>query len=97
MLLSVRGCDAAQEALSLMLEWRLLPNEEARLQVVSALQSTESGRIIYSELCQRQRNLQELVSLSVSACVPYMLIKQSRMTITKNEPQKSNRKEDRES
>ncbi|XP_031784390.1 C-Maf-inducing protein isoform X2 [Nasonia vitripennis] len=59
-LLGVRGCDAAQEALCLMLEWRLLPNEEARLQVVSALQSTESGKTRYSALCQRQRNLQEL-------------------------------------
>ncbi|XP_046629601.1 C-Maf-inducing protein-like [Neodiprion virginianus] len=59
-LLGVRGCDAAQEALCLMLEWRLLPNEEARLQVVSALQSTASGRTKYAALCQRQRNLQEL-------------------------------------
>ncbi|XP_043473276.1 C-Maf-inducing protein-like isoform X2 [Leptopilina heterotoma] len=59
-LLGVRGCDAAQEALCLMLEWRLLPNEEARLQVVSALQSTESGRNRYAALCQKQRNLQEL-------------------------------------
>ncbi|XP_012261047.2 C-Maf-inducing protein-like [Athalia rosae] len=59
-LLGVRGCDAAQEALCLMLEWRLLPNEEARLQVVSALQSTASGRNRYAALCQRQRNLQEL-------------------------------------
>ena len=61
-LLGVRGCDAAQEALCLMLEWRLLPNDEARLQVVSALQSTTSGRNRYAALCQRQRNLQELVS-----------------------------------
>lgn len=68
MLLSVRGCDAAQEALCLMLEWRLLPNEEARLQVVSALQSTESGKTIYAALCQRQRNLQELVSHSLCIC-----------------------------
>lgn len=48
-----------------MLEWRLLPNEEARLQVVSALQSTASGRTKYAALCQRQRNLQELVSLLI--------------------------------
>ncbi|XP_074112487.1 C-Maf-inducing protein isoform X2 [Cotesia typhae] len=59
-LLGVRGCDAAQEALCLMLEWRLLPNEEARLQVVSALQSTPLGKDRYSALCQRQKNLQEL-------------------------------------
>lgn len=62
-LLAVRDCDAAQEALCLMLEWRLLPKEEARLQIVSALQSTESGKRRYAALCERQRNLQELVSL----------------------------------
>ncbi|KAK2581036.1 hypothetical protein KPH14_006083 [Odynerus spinipes] len=59
-LLAVRGCDAAQEALCLMLEWRLLPNEEARLQIVNALESTTSGKTRYAALCQRQRNLQEL-------------------------------------
>jgi len=61
-LLAVRGCDAAQEALCLMLEWRLLPNEEARLQIVNALESTDSGKERYAALCQRQKNLQELVS-----------------------------------
>lgn len=60
-LLAVRGCGAAQEALCLMLEWRLLPNEEARLQIVNALESTPSGKTRYAALCQRQRNLQELV------------------------------------
>ncbi|EZA50676.1 hypothetical protein DMN91_004492 [Ooceraea biroi] len=59
-LLAVRGCDAAQEALCLMLEWCLLPNEEARLQIVNALESTESGKERYTALCQRQKNLQEL-------------------------------------
>lgn len=61
-LLAVRGCDAAQEALCLMLEWRLLANEEARLQIVNALESTDSGKERYVALCQRQKNLQELVS-----------------------------------
>lgn len=60
-LLAVRGCDAAQEALCLMLEWRLLANEEARLQIVNALESTESGKERYAALCQKQKNLQELV------------------------------------
>ncbi|XP_011637386.1 C-Maf-inducing protein-like [Pogonomyrmex barbatus] len=59
-LLAVRGCDAAQETLCLMLEWRLLPNEEARLQIINALESTESGKKRYAALCQRQKNLQEL-------------------------------------
>ncbi|XP_076387311.1 C-Maf-inducing protein isoform X2 [Megachile rotundata] len=59
-LLAVRNCEAAQEALCLMLEWYLLPNEEARLQIVNALESTTSGKNRYIALCQRQRNLQEL-------------------------------------
>ncbi|XP_076378800.1 C-Maf-inducing protein [Megalopta genalis] len=59
-LLAVRGCEAAQEALCLMLEWHLLPSEEARLQIVNALESTVSGKERYAALCQRQRNLQEL-------------------------------------
>ena len=45
-----------------MLEWGSLDKEESRLQVVSALQSTESGRNKYTEVCQKQKNLQELVS-----------------------------------
>lgn len=61
-LLAVRGCDAAQDALCLMLEWHLLPKEETRLQVVNALESTTSGKSCYAALCQRQKNLQELVS-----------------------------------
>ncbi|XP_076665624.1 C-Maf-inducing protein isoform X2 [Andrena cerasifolii] len=59
-LLAVRGCDAAQDALCLMLEWHLLPSEETRLQIVNALESTASGKSRYTALCLRQRNLQEL-------------------------------------
>ncbi|CAK9813367.1 C-Maf-inducing protein [Anthophora plagiata] len=60
-LLAVRGCEAAQEALCLMLEWHLLSSKEAKLQIVSALESTASGKERYAALCQRQRNLQQLL------------------------------------
>ncbi|KAK1120477.1 hypothetical protein K0M31_012454 [Melipona bicolor] len=60
-LLAVRGCEAAQEALCLMLEWHLLSSKEAKLQIVSALESTASGKERYTALCQRQRNLQQLL------------------------------------
>ncbi|XP_076750099.1 C-Maf-inducing protein [Xylocopa sonorina] len=60
-LLAVRGCEAAQEALCLMLEWHLLPSKDAKLQIVSALESTPTGKERYSALCQRQRNLQQLL------------------------------------
>lgn len=61
-LLAVRDCEAAQEALCLMLEWHLLSSKEAKLQIVSALESTTSGKERYVALCQRQKNLQQLVS-----------------------------------
>lgn len=60
-LLAVRGCEAAQEGLCLMLEWHLLSSKEAKLQIVSALESTTSGKERYAALCQRQRNLQQLL------------------------------------
>lgn len=53
-----------------MLEWRLLPNEEARLQIVNALESTESGKERYAALCQRQKNLQELVRVVANRFIP---------------------------
>ncbi|XP_020288301.1 C-Maf-inducing protein-like [Pseudomyrmex gracilis] len=59
-LLAVRDCEAAQDVLCLMLEWCLLPNEEARLQIINALESTTSGKQRYAALCQKQKNLQEL-------------------------------------
>ncbi|XP_008556935.1 C-Maf-inducing protein [Microplitis demolitor] len=60
LLMAIRGCDAAQEALCLMLEWRIVTKEEDKVQAISALQSTPSGKERYLALCQRQTNLQEL-------------------------------------
>ncbi|XP_017767648.1 PREDICTED: C-Maf-inducing protein-like isoform X2 [Eufriesea mexicana] len=59
-LLAVRGCEAAQEALCLMLEWRL-SNKEDKLQIVNALESTTSGKERYVALCQRESYLQQLL------------------------------------
>lgn len=73
-LLALRDQSSAQEVLCLMLEWSLLdgsstasPSSSAEdvntlgLQVVTTLQSTESGRRRYMELCDRQLHLKELV------------------------------------
>ena len=76
-LLALRDHSSAQEVLSLMLEWNLLEGnaedcntsggigpEEGNslpLQVATTLQSTESGRRLYFELCDRQLHLKELV------------------------------------
>lgn len=74
-LLALRDHSSAQEVLCLMLEWGLLETatgpagsdepgcvESALpLQVATTLQSTESGRRRYFELCDRQLHLKELV------------------------------------
>jgi len=57
----LRGHSAAQEALCLMLEWELIEQEDQKMQLVSTLQSTPSGRDNYAALCQRQLHLRELV------------------------------------
>jgi len=65
-LLALRDQSSAQEVLCLMLEWSLLENEVDHdhntlpLQVATTLQSTESGRRRYFELCDRQLHLKEL-------------------------------------
>ncbi|XP_069681421.1 C-Maf-inducing protein-like isoform X2 [Periplaneta americana] len=60
LLLALRGHSAAQEALCLMLEWELIDQEDQKMQLVSTLQSTASGRENYAALCQRQLHLREL-------------------------------------
>ncbi|KAJ9597873.1 hypothetical protein L9F63_011274, partial [Diploptera punctata] len=60
LLLALRGHLAAQEALCLMLEWELIEQEDQKMQLVSTLQSTPSGRENYTALCQRQLHLREL-------------------------------------
>ena len=69
-LLALRDQSSAQEVLCLMLEWGLLEtaatggsdDNALPLQVATTLQSTESGRLRYFELCDRQLHLKELVS-----------------------------------
>ncbi|XP_057377088.1 C-Maf-inducing protein-like [Daphnia carinata] len=69
-LLALRDHSSAQETLCLMLEWNLLEADNSQcgteerdslpLQVATTLQSTESGRRLYFELCDRQLHLKEL-------------------------------------
>lgn len=46
-----------------MLEWELIEQEDQKMQLVSTLQSTASGRDNYAALCQRQLHLRELVRI----------------------------------
>ncbi|XP_004930164.1 C-Maf-inducing protein [Bombyx mori] len=51
---------AALDALCLMLEWEVASGEQTQLEIIAALQGTNSGQKSYSELCDRQKNLQRL-------------------------------------
>lgn len=53
---------AAIEALCLMLEWEVVSGEQTQLEIIAALQGTELGQKYYEDLCDRQQNLQRLVS-----------------------------------
>lgn len=53
---------AALEALCLMLEWEVASGEQTQLEIIAALQGTELGLTYYRDLCERQQNLQRLVS-----------------------------------
>lgn len=50
------------EALCLMLEWEVATGEQIQLEIIAALQGTELGQKYYKDLCERQQNLQKLVS-----------------------------------
>jgi hypothetical protein len=49
-----------------MLEWELIEQEDQKMQIVSTLQSTDSGRDNYTALCQRQLHLRELVRMQTA-------------------------------
>lgn len=53
---------AAIEALCLFLEWEVTTGEQTQLEIIAALQGTELGQKYYKDLCERQQNLQRLVS-----------------------------------
>lgn len=61
-LLALRENEAAMEALCHMLEFEVVEGEDLKLQMITALQSTCSGRKHYALLCDRQIALRELVS-----------------------------------
>ncbi|MEQ2196379.1 hypothetical protein XENOCAPTIV_023254, partial [Xenoophorus captivus] len=60
MLLALRGNQTM--ILCLMLEYNIIENKDTQLQIISTLQSTQVGFRMYEQLCDRQRELKELVS-----------------------------------
>lgn len=45
-----------------MLEYNIIENNDTQLQIISTLESTQVGLRMYEQLCDRQRELKELVS-----------------------------------
>lgn len=44
-----------------MLEYNIIDNNDTQLQIISTLESTDMGKRMYEQLCDRQRELKELV------------------------------------
>lgn len=55
-------CVSAVQILCLMLEYNIIENKDTQLQIISTLESTQVGLRMYEQLCDRQRELKELVS-----------------------------------
>ncbi|NXD74029.1 CMIP protein, partial [Eolophus roseicapillus] len=60
MLLALRGNQTMVEILCLMLEYNIIENNDTQLQIISTLESTDVGKRMYEQLCDRQRELKEL-------------------------------------
>lgn len=60
---------AAIEALCLFLEWEITNGEQTQLEIIAALQGSELGQKYYKDLCERQQNLQRLVSVCKTTAV----------------------------
>lgn len=50
------------QILCLMLEYNIIENKDTQLQIISTLESSRAGLVMYEQLCERQRELKELVS-----------------------------------
>lgn len=59
-------CVCVFQILCLMLEYNIIENKDTQLQIISTLESTPVGLHMYEQLCDRQRELKELVSYTVN-------------------------------
>lgn len=49
-----------------MLEYNIIENKDTQLQIISTLESTQVGLRMYEQLCDRQRELKELVNAQIN-------------------------------
>ncbi|CAG0914981.1 unnamed protein product [Notodromas monacha] len=59
-LLAIRDCPVAQEVLCFMLEYDMILEEEAQMQIATTLESIASGRDAYARLLERKSHLEKL-------------------------------------
>jgi hypothetical protein len=51
------------QALCAVLEYEICDSSDPKMQIITTLQSTSRGKRMYAELCERQIQLRELVSI----------------------------------
>ena len=61
MLLGLRENDPAMEVLCSMLELEVVENRDTKMQIITTLQSTTKGRILYDKLTEKTTQLKEMV------------------------------------
>ena len=61
-----RRASPGPQILCLMLEYNIIANKDTQLQIISTLESTQVGLRMYEQLCDRQRELKELVSAALA-------------------------------
>jgi D-mannonate dehydratase len=66
MLRALRDDETCQEILCAMLELDVVESVDMQQQIITTLQSTQTGKSHYIELCQRQLHLKELVRIDVN-------------------------------
>lgn len=59
-----------EQILCLMLEYNIIENKDTQLQIISTLESTQVGLRMYEQLCDRQRELKELVRKHMHTQIP---------------------------
>lgn len=66
-------CMTCFQILCLMLEYNIIENKDTQLQIISTLESTQVGLRMYEQLCDRQRELKELVSSNSTSHSHYLV------------------------
>lgn len=67
-----------KQILCLMLEYNIIENKDTQLQIISTLESTQVGLRMYEQLCDRQRELKELVRIHTQTHIRMAVLRKNR-------------------